>query len=195
MEQAKEHWKRQSDAHAAIGCKYIIHPGEPPMRSTEDVSLVCEIFNEAGRIAKAAGLIFGFHNHEGEFMRVVPGGTEKLPLRGRRVPESKIIFDALIEGTDPSLVVFELDVYWAVIGQSDPVAYMRRFPDRIRLLHVKDVAVLGESGFMNFQKIFETAYTNNIQEFIVEMEGYRDGTRFDGVKLCADYLLNASFVK
>jgi sugar phosphate isomerase/epimerase len=72
---------------------------------------------------------------------------------------------------------------------------MRRYPNRIRLLHIKDVAVLGESGLMNFQKIFETAYANGIELFHVELERYRDGTQFEGVKACADYLLNAPFVK
>ena len=195
MEQAKEFWKRAIDHHAAIGCKYILQPGEPPMRSTEDVAVVGEIFNEAGKIAKAAGMTFGFHNHSGEFMRVVPGGTEKLPLQGRRVPDSKIIFDAMIEATDPELVVFELDVYWAVMGLSDPVEYMKKYPNRIRILHIKDRAVLGESGFMNFQKIFEVAYENNLSDFFVELEGYSGGSQFEGVQGCAEYLMKAPFVK
>ena len=194
----KEFWKLATDHHAAIGCKYIIQPGQPATRSTEEVAFVGEVFNEAGKIAKAAGLKFGYHNHSGEFVRVVPGGREALPTRWLwgRIPEgAKMIYDGMIEATDPSLVEFELDVYWAVMGQQDPVAYMKKYADRIRLLHIKDVAVLGESGMMNFQKIFETAYENNISDFFVELEGYSGGTQFEGVKGCADYLLKAGFVK
>jgi len=197
FEQAKEFWKRASDHHAAIGCKYIIQPGQPVTRSVEEVAFVGEVFNEAGKIAKAAGITFGFHNHEGEFQRVVPGGTEMLPLgRGRAPQGAKMIYDGMMEATDPELVVYELDVYWAVFGQQDPVALMKKYPNRIRLLHIKDVAVLGESGMMNFQKIFETGYANGIEDFIVEFEpNFAGGTLFEGVKLCADYLLNANFVK
>jgi len=198
FERHREHWKIAADHHASIGCKYIVQPGQPRTRSTEEVAYVGEVYNELGRIAKSAGLTFGFHNHDGEFRRVVPGGTEMLPLgaRGRNLPDgNKIIYDALMEATDPSLVEFQLDVYWAVMGQQDPVAYMRKYPDRIRLLHIKDVAVLGESGMMNFQKIFETAYSIGIDDFFVELERYRDGTQFEGIKGCADYLLNAPFVK
>jgi sugar phosphate isomerase/epimerase len=198
LEQAKEFWKRATDHHAAIGCKYIIQPGQPATRSTEEVAFVGGAFNEAGRIAKAAGLKFAFHNHSGEFMRVVPRGREALPARWLwgNIPEgAKMIYDGMIEATDPSLVEFELDVYWAVMGQQDPVAYMKKYPDRIRLLHIKDIAVLGESGMMNFQKIFETAYTNGVSDFYVELEGYSGGTQFQGVKGCADYLLNAGFVR
>jgi len=201
IETIKEFWKKAADHHAAIGCKYLIQPGQPATRSTEEVAFVGEVFNEAGKIAKAAGLIFGYHNHSGEYASVAPGGTETLPVRlggggfGRQREGVKIIYDALIEATDPSLVVFENDVYWTVMGMKDPVAYMKKYADRIRVLHIKDVAVLGESGMMNFKKIFETAYTNGVTDFFVELEGYREGTQFEGVKGCADYLLNASFVK
>jgi sugar phosphate isomerase/epimerase len=197
--QIKEFWKKASEYHAAIGCKYIIQPGQPATRSTEEVAFVGEVFNEAGKIAKAAGLIFGYHNHENEFRRVVPGGTEMMPLGragfGRQPEGIKMIYDGMMEATDPSLVVFENDVYWTVMGQQDPVAYMKKYANRIRLLHIKDVAILGESGMMNFQKIFETACANGISEFIVELEMYSGGSQLAGVKGCADYLLNANFVK
>ena len=195
-----EFWKKAADHHAAIGCKYIIQPGQPATRSTEEVAFVGEVFNEAGKIAKAAGLIFGYHNHSGEYARVVPGGTGAVQGRGggpggRRQEGVKIIYDAMLEATDPELVIFENDVYWTVMGQQDPVAYMKKYANRIRVLHIKDVAVLGESGMMNFQKIFEVAYANGIADFFVELEGYSGGTQFEGVKGCADYLLKAPFVK
>ena len=197
IEEIKEFWKKAADQHAAIGCKYIIQPGQPSTRSTEEVAYVGEVFNEAGKIARAAGLTFAYHNHDGEFARVVPGGTEALPRgRGGRLPEgAKIIYDGMLEATDPSLVQFEMDVYWTVMGGQDPVAYMKKYANRIRVLHIKDVAILGESGMMNFQKIFETAYSNGIANFFVELEGFSLGTQFEGVKGCADYLLNAPFVR
>jgi sugar phosphate isomerase/epimerase len=198
LQQIKDFWKKATDHHAAIGVKYLILPGQPATRSVEEVAYVGEVFNEAGKIVKAGGSVFGYHNHSGEFARVVPGGTEPITggRMGRNAPAGiEIIYDGLLKNTDPSLVIFELDVYWAVMGQQDPVAYMKKYPERIRALHIKDVAVLGESGMMNFQKIYEVAYANGIQDFFVELEGYTGGTQFEGVKGCADYLLKASFVK
>jgi sugar phosphate isomerase/epimerase len=199
LQQIKDFWKKATDHHAAIGVKYVIQPGQPATRSVEEVAYVGEVFNEAGRIAKAGGLTFGYHNHSGEFARVVPGGKEPITGRpgfGRNQPEGiEIIYDGMLKNTDPSLVIFELDVYWAVMGQQDPVAYMKNHASRIRALHIKDIAVLGESGMMNFQKIYEVAYANGIEDFYVELEGYRGGTQFEGVKGCADYLLKAPFVK
>lgn len=196
-QQIMDFWKKAADDHAGIGVKYLIQPGQPSTRSVEEVAYVGEIFTEAGKIAKAAGLSFGYHNHDGEFARVVPGGTEAIRGRiGRDAPEGiEIIYDGMLKNTDPSLVFFEMDVYWTVMGQQDPVEYMKKHPTRIRALHIKDKAVLGQSGMMNFEMIFKQAYANGIKDYFVELETYTGGTQFEGVKGCIDYLLNASFVK
>jgi len=197
-EMIKDFWKKATDHHASIGVKLIIQPGQPSTRNTEEVAFVGEIFNEAGKIAKAGGLSFGYHNHEGEFATVIPGGIESFMGRkydGIKTPGKEIIYDGMLKNTDPSLVFFELDVYWCVMGMQDPVEYMKKYADRIKVLHIKDKAVLGQSGMMNFQKIYEQAYTNGIKEFFVELEGVRGMTQFEGVKGCADYLLNAPFKK
>ncbi|KAA6325951.1 Inosose dehydratase, partial [termite gut metagenome] len=107
----------------------------------------------------------------------------------------EIIYDALVRQTDPSLVLFELDVYWIIMGQQDPVEYMRKYADRIKLLHIKDKAVLGESGMMNFEQIFKQAYANGITDYFVELENVPAGTQFEGVKGSIDFLLKADFVK
>lgn len=188
----KEFWKKAADDHARIGAKYLIQPGQPATRSTEEVAFVSEVFNEAGKIANASGVLFGYHNHDMEFAHVKPGG--KASVFGRH-QKGDIIYDLLLKNTDPSLVLFEMDVYWAVIGQQDPVEYLQKYPDRIRVLHIKDRAVLGQSGLMNFEQIFKQAYANGINDYFVELEGYKGGTQFEGVRDCCTYLKKASFVK
>lgn len=188
-----EFWKKTADDHAKLGVKYLVQPGQPRTRSVEEVGYVCDVFNEAGKIVKAAGIPFGYHNHDFEFAKVLPGGKEA--MFGRHNKGEKI-YDLFLKDTDPDLVFFEMDVYWTVIGQNDPVEYMKNYPDRIKLLHIKDRAVLGQSGFMNFEMIFKQAYKIGIKEYYVELEGMPTGrTQFDGVKGCADYLLKAKFVK
>lgn len=192
-------WKKAADDHAKIGVKLLIQPGQPSTRNVKETSYVGEIFNEAGKIAKAAGMSFGYHNHEMEFAYIIPDGKEMVFGRhafGREKPEGiEIVYDCLLRNTDPSLVFFEMDVYWTVMGQQDPVEYMKKYTDRIKVLHIKDKAVLGQSGMMNFEQIFKQAYANGIKEYFVELEGVKGGTQFEGVKGCADYLLGANFVK
>jgi len=80
--------------------------------------------NRAGERAQAAGLRFCYHNHAFEFQ----------PM-GSRKP-----FDVLIEKTDPKLVGFELDCFWASVAGHDPVEMVRRLSGRLPLVHLKDKA-------------------------------------------------------
>lgn len=197
-QQILDFWKKAVADHAQIGCKFIIQPGQPSTRSVEETSYVGEIFNEAGKIAKAANLSFGYHNHDREFSRIIPGGKEMVFGRGgfgRDQKDVEIVYDCLLRNTDPTLVFYELDVYWTVMGQQDPVEYMEKYSNRIKVLHIKDKAVLGKSGMMNFEMIFNTAYKIGVTDYYVEIENVTGMTQFDGAKGCADYLLSAPFVK
>ena len=112
---------------------------------------------------------------------MTPGGTEA--KFGRRVREGELIYELFLKNTDPSLVFFEMDVYWAVMGQQDPIQWLKNYKDRIKVLHIKDRAVLGDSGMMNFEKIFAQAAANGIKDYFVELERMPDGrTQFEGVK-------------
>ena len=170
-------------------------PMMPKCETHDDAKLICEIFNEAGEIVKAAGLPFGYHNHNMEFQRILKPEDKGKKFSPWEKPGDQI-YDLFLAGTDPSLVFFEMDVYWTVMGQNDPVEYMKKHADRIKVLHIKDRAVLGQSGMMNFEMIFKQMYANGIQDYFVELERMPDGrTQFAGVKDCAQYLLERSFVK
>ena len=62
------------------------------------------------------------------------------------------------------MCIRDRDVYWTVMGQNDPVEYMQKHPDRIKVLHIKDRAVFGQSGMMNFEMIFKQMYANGIKD-------------------------------
>jgi sugar phosphate isomerase/epimerase len=184
-------WKKTVDDHAKLGVICLVQPGMPAVESNDEAKIVCEVFNKAGEIAKAAGIKWGYHNHSGEFQKAV-----KDEDKGKRGVQGDVIYDLLLNGTDPKLVFFEMDVYWTVMGQNDPLEYFAKYPGRFPILHIKDRLVLGKSGMMNFENIFNAAYKNGLEEFYVEIEGIRNGmTQFEGVKQCFDYLNNASFVK
>ena len=50
----------------------------------------------------------------------------------------KMICDILIEETDPELVAFELDIAWAYRADVDAAEYIRKYPGRFELIHVKE---------------------------------------------------------
>jgi len=142
-------------------------------------------FNKFGEKVKAAGMKFGYHNHTMEFGK--QDGVAPL--------------DEMIRLTDPSLVTFELDCGWVVVGGANPVDYIRRYPTRISMLHVKDfkhtdkpasivdppkAAQLGE-GTLDYRPVFEAAKKANIKHYFVEQEGF-DIPPLEALKIDEEYM-------
>ena len=90
----------------------------------EDCLRAAESFNKWGAVAKAAGIRFVYHIHGYEF-QPSPEGT---------------LLDTLAKQTDPAAVAFEADIFWVRRGGCDPVALFEKYPGRIPLTHVKDIA-------------------------------------------------------
>ena len=169
----------------------------PRIENEDDAKRVCDIFNRAGEITKSAGILWGYHNHSNEFKRVLKAREKPDPNRKPwDKPQGTYIEELFLKNTDPSNVMFELDVYWAVMGQQDPLEWLEDYPDRFKLLHIKDRWIIGDSGMMNFPNIFKKGYEIGILGYYVELEGDRKGrTQFEGVEKSAQYLQNADFVK
>ena len=90
-------WKQALDAQAEAGCSYAVQASYPIGEKLDDIKLYCDYFNQVGAEAKKRGLRFGFHNHAKEFEK----------------REGEVIYDYMVANTDPTNVMFELDVYWA----------------------------------------------------------------------------------
>ncbi len=150
-------WGKIFDDHKILGCKYVILPMNMWSGTLEGLKAECDLLNKIGDEANKRGIKFGYHNHNLEFAKIA--GTEQL------------YEDFLITNTDPGKVIFEMDVYWTTVGGQDPVAYLKKYPTRIRLLHIKDDYVVGESGKIDYKAIFKQFYKNGNEDWFVEMEG------------------------
>jgi sugar phosphate isomerase/epimerase len=84
---------------------------------------------KAGAPLRAAGLGFGWHNHDFEFA----------PLADGSIPQAAILAGG------PMLEV-ELDVAWVVRGGADPIAWIKQYAGRITAAHVKDIAPAGQNA-------------------------------------------------
>ena len=178
-------WSKATEAHAAAGLKYMIMAWAPlndPANATSDnVKKYGDYFNAIGLITASSSISFGYHNHNFEFENKIDGSP---------------IYDLMLANTSPDHVMFENDVYWCQKGGGNPVDYLKKYPQRIRLLHIKDETVIGASGTIDFKAIFDQAYANNIKDWYVEVERYDDGsTPQNDVKKSYDFLAAADFVK
>ena len=174
-------WDQCIAAHKAAGVKYIVQPfmDKVGYESIEGVQRYCDYFNAVGEKCNAAGIRFGYHNHNNEFKDI----------------DGQTIYDYMLNHTDPAKVFFEMDLYWITEGGKNPVDYFNQYPGRFLLWHVKDKTELGgDDSVMDFKPIFADAETAGMKYIVVEVEEYN----FDplvSVEKSLDFLNNAPYVK
>ena len=181
-EEVMKRWRSLFEIQRACGGRYFIIPSYRVDYNVADVQRMCDYFNRVGRIAKEYGLKLGYHNHAAEF--------------GKLSDSDELMWDYLVAHTDPDLVCFELDVYWCTKGGQSPVEYLRKYPKRIPILHIKDDFVIGESGTIDFEGIFKQFRKNGMSDYLVEIETprwLREKTNADGSKYTADQINDALF--
>jgi sugar phosphate isomerase/epimerase len=128
--------------------------------------------NRAGETARRAGLTLCYHNHGFEF---------------EQGPDGRTPFETLVQRLDPSLVRFELDVFWVAIAGLDPAALIARHGKQVALLHLKDAAKgaapatdeakvppqafaeVGQ-GTLDFPKILEAGAAAGVAHYFVEQD-------------------------
>ncbi len=166
-----------------IGMKYLISPWVGPQKKMDDWRRIADEFNNMGEICRKNGIRFAYHNHGYSFQEL----------------EGVIPQNFLIENTDPGLVDFEIDIYWAETAGADSIAYLQKYPERFRLCHIKDRkkdAAPGEgdascdlgTGNINFSKILKVARNAGMQYYLVEQERYDDSSPMQSAKVGAEYL-------
>jgi len=124
LPEADDGWGPIFDRAHGLGHRWVIVPwvGEGYRGSRAAWQRLAARLNRGAERAKAAGLGFGYHNHDFEFTPV--DGTTG--------------YEILTTETDPALMKLELDLYWAVKAEQDPMAILRRWPGRVISCHVKD---------------------------------------------------------
>lgn len=178
LDEALKWWDQAIADHKAAGMEYIVTPWMSVPKTLKDLQTYCDYYNEIGRRCQAAGLKYGYHNHNHEFTKV---------------EDKEVMYDYMLQHTDPSLVFFEMDVYWVVRGQAAPVEYFKKYPGRFRLLHIKDEMEIGQSGMVGFDAIFRNAPLAGVENIVVEVERYSMPV-MESVQQSLDYLLEAPFV-
>ena len=94
----------------------------------------------------------------------------------------------MLANTDPTKVMFEMDLYWAVEGGANPVDYFNKYPGRFELWHIKDKEEIGASGKMDFAAIWAEAAKSGMKYGVVEVEEY-NFDQFTSCQKSIDFLI------
>ena len=182
----------------ALGVKFIIcsSPALKDSSRTKDFKDVAEAmtmddwkwdfeqFNRIGKLVKKEGMQFGYHNHTMEF----------------KAENDVVPFDEMMKLTDPADVVAEMDCGWVAVAGASPADYLKKYPTRIALLHIKDFKLNGSHsvtapppctelgrGSIDYKPIFAAAKAAKIAHYFVEQEEFTMPP-FESLKVDADYI-------
>jgi sugar phosphate isomerase/epimerase len=180
----KDFEKKAAEA-AEIGMKYLICPWKGPQKDIDAFKKFADEFNQKGEVCKKNGIRFAYHNHDYSF----------------EVLNGQMGQDVMMKNTDPSLVDFEMDMYWVVTAGQDIETWLKKYPNRFRLCHVKDrtkntkekdaSCILGQ-GSIDYPKILKAAKKSGVHYFIVEQEKYEGTTPLKAVETDAAYMKGLS---
>lgn len=170
-------WKQTIRDHQAAGIKHLVIAVLPLPQTLKELESLAAYLNAVGKECQVHGIRLGYHNHTHELEKV-EGNT--------------IMLDYLIAHTDPDLVFFQLDVYWMKMANTNPEAYLKKYPGRFLMLHIKDEPAIGASGLMDFERIFANAPIGGVEYFFIELEE-STGSMEDNLQQSIDFLLNSSW--
>ncbi len=181
----KANWQKTIEVSQAIGHKYLIlaYLTADERTSFDDYKRLAEVMNRAGEDCKKAGIQFGYHNHDFEFVAM----------------EGQMPFDYLLKHTDPKLVKIELDLYWIEKAKQPYAKYFDMYPGRYELLHVKDMDNTPKEFFtevgrgkIDFKAIFAQSKKAGVKHYFVEQD-QTPASAFDSIQMSYDYLSKLKF--
>lgn len=176
-------WRYTVEDAAIMGQELVISPSiDMGIRKDKNLLLkYMEIFNKSGELCNKSGMRFGYHNHDFEF-------SEKL--------DGELLYDIMLNNTDPKLVAQQLDIGNMINGGGVPSEVMKKFPGRFVSMHVKDEVpsaaghekfestVLGKgSGQIDVQALVKLGdKEGGTKHFIIEQESYQGLKPLDCMK-------------
>lgn len=170
------------NAAKVLGSEYVTIPWIlPELRGTsaDDYKKLAAGINKVAQQCHAAGLKLAYHNHDFEFTQF--GDTNG--------------YEILLNETDPKLVDFELDLYWAVRAGHNPLDLFKQHPGRFTMWHVKDMdkankelnAEIGK-GAIDFKAIFAQSKLSGMKRFFLEHETNYTPNPLESIKTSFDYI-------
>ena len=159
--------KSTIEFHQAIGCRFLIVPGNPAFTDPEKSKALADTFNRLAATLKPLGMACGYHNHTKEFGK----------------DGEKTYWDLFAERTTQD-VILQQDCGWTAAAGFDPAAYVKKYPGRARTVHIKPYvpkdetvkkAILGQDA-VDWAAVYAACASVGGTEWIVlEQESYPDG--------------------
>ena len=170
-------------SHSAVGCLL-------PEYFSDGLGGIKKFIDEFGPVQEnlsKEGIDFSYHNHAHEFVKV----------------EGRTFMEWIYELGGENMLA-EIDTYWVQSGGENPVKWIRKFPNRQPLLHLKDMllyrdssktsggceqrlAAIGE-GNLDWDEILKAAAESNCRWYLVEQDNCYGRDPFESLAISYAYL-------
>lgn len=159
MKNLRDNMQELVDQAAEGGVSYLVC-ANTPIGSLDEIKTSIETLNKTGEAAKKAGILFAYHNHDGEFKDV----------------NGVIPYDLILAETDSDHVKMELDLAWTLKAGKDPLQLFKQNKGRFHLWHVKDLDKDGKivevgKGTLDLKRVFDNAGDSGMKYYFVEQDG------------------------
>ena len=118
--------------YSVIGVKYLVMPymaEEYRPVNPEGFKKFLPLLNEVGQKIHDAGMTFLYHNHDFEFVKL---------------PDGQWGYDAMFDAIPHDNLMSELDTCWCDVATGEAPEFVRKYTDRIPVVHLKDYIKKGE---------------------------------------------------
>jgi sugar phosphate isomerase/epimerase len=145
------------------GCQYVVVPGLPnEYRSGAGLKRFAREADALARDLQPFGLKLAYHNHSFELERW----------------DGQTGLEALFDAAPAQTLLAELDTYWLQYGGANPVEWILRLKNRVPLVHLKDMAVVGGKtvmaevgeGNLDWARILHACRTAGTEWLVVEQD-------------------------
>ena len=195
---------KEMDADAVIGVKYLVMPymaEEYRPVNPEGFQKFLPLLNEVGQKIHDAGMTFLYHNHDFEFVKL---------------PDGQWGYDAMFDAIPHDHLMSELDTCWCDVATGEAPEFVRKYTDRIPVVHLKDYIKKGEvknmykligieteeeegdTGYFGFrpvgfgqmvwEPVLEAAIDANAKWVIVEQDEHYDMEPLECARRSREYL-------
>ncbi|MCM2533834.1 sugar phosphate isomerase/epimerase [Neobacillus pocheonensis] len=180
LEELENNLARVIENQKILGSSYLVCPYlTPNRRSEEDYQALITFLDQAGEACRREGITLCYHNHDFELERLSDG---------------RMALEAIFDDTNTDNVKAELDVYWLTKAGEKPVEWMKRYQNRIPLIHLKDMttdeekffAELGTGG-VDLELILPIGEEAGVQWWVIEQDVSRR-TPFESIEISMNYL-------
>jgi sugar phosphate isomerase/epimerase len=125
-----------------------------------------------GTPLRDAGIGFGWHNHDFEFVAL---------------PDGKTPHEMIFKGAP--LLDWEMDIAWVIRGGGDPIKLIKKYASNITAAHIKDIAPKGKNqdedgwadvghGTVDYKPIMAALKKTRLRHHVIEHDKPSDTKRF-----------------